>query len=95
MATYEFYDTECIDGYFAGTVYIYEDTNTRFILDFGYDIEFEKLSLSNCNNFSVNSCNEQYSLEEIQNVKNGNSHLLISEMKYYIRSHYPEYYNLK
>lgn len=42
----EFYDIENLDGYFSGTMYLFTE-NKRYILDFGYDIEFKKLKLMN------------------------------------------------
>ena len=38
----EFYDIENLDGYFSGTMYLMME-DKRYILDFGYDIEFRRL----------------------------------------------------
>lgn len=45
----EFYDTENLDGYFSGVLFLYTN-NKRYIFSFGYDIEFETIKLMNCNN---------------------------------------------
>ena len=95
MTNCEFFNTECIDGYFSGTIYLYEGNNKRYILDFGYDIEFEKPILGNCDNFLFNSNNEHYTIEEISDILTSNYYLLIEEFKYYIKFHYTNYYNLK
>ena len=39
----EFYDTENLDGYFSGVLYLYTN-NKRYIFSFGYDIEFETIT---------------------------------------------------
>ena len=44
MPKCEFYDTENLDGYFSGIMYLMVE-NKKYILDFGYDIEFGKLKL--------------------------------------------------
>ena len=43
----EFYDIEFLDGYFSGTLFLF-DRDQRIILDFGYDVEFKILTLQNC-----------------------------------------------
>ena len=71
----EFYDTENLDGYFSGVLYLYTN-NKRYIFSFGYDIEFETIKLMNCNNPIYNSYGDIYSNEEIADVYTENYYLL-------------------
>ena len=64
----EFYDIEFLDGYFSGTVFLF-DGKRRIILDFGYDVEFKTLTLQNCKNALYNSEFEYYTLEEIADFR--------------------------
>lgn len=76
----EFYDTENLDGYFSGVLFLYINYK-RYIFSFGYDIEFETIKLMNCNNPVYNSYGDTYSNEEIANVYTKNYYLLKNEMK--------------
>lgn len=76
----EFYDTENLDGYFSGVLFLYTN-NKRYILSFGYDIEFETIKLMNCNNIIYNSYGDIYSDEEIAEIYAENYDLLKIEMK--------------
>ena len=60
----EFYDIEFLDGYFSGTLFLF-DGERRIILDYGYDVEFKTLMLKNCNNSLYNSFCKYYTSEEI------------------------------
>lgn len=80
----EFYDTENLDGYFSGVLYLYVD-NKRYILSFGYDIEFGTLKLMNCNDLLYNSYKVIYSNEEIADIYTENYYLLINEIKQKIK----------
>ena len=61
---FKFYDEEFIDGYFSGTIYIF-DAETRVILDFGYDAEFRTLKLFDCKNPLYNSFVQNYEMDQI------------------------------
>ena len=56
----EFYDIENLDVYFSGTMYLMTE-DKRYILDFGYDIEFRRLKLINCNN-PIHNLNGEFEL---------------------------------
>lgn len=79
----EFYDIENLDGYFSGTMYLVTE-NKRYILDFGYDIEFRKLKLINCNNPIHNSYGEFYTSEELENMKMNYSDIILGEIHSYV-----------
>ena len=79
----EFYDIENIDGYFSGTIFLY-DNEKRYILDFGYDIEFSSLKLMNCTNPVYNSLEETYTLDEISEIYINNLALIRNEIINYI-----------
>lgn len=64
----EFQDIEYLDGYFSGTLYLYAE-NQRIVLDFGYDVEFESLSLQNCKNPLYNSFFQNYKPEQIADFR--------------------------
>ncbi len=77
----EFYDTENLDGYFSGVLYLYAN-NRRYIMSFGYDIEFGSLKLMNCKDQLYNSYEETYSQEEIADLYTKNYSLIKNEIKY-------------
>ena len=79
----EFYDIENLDGYFSGTMYLVTE-NKRYILDFGYDIEFRKLKLINSNNPIHNSYGEFYTSEELENVKMSYADIIFGEIYSYV-----------
>jgi len=79
----EFYDIENLDGYFSGTMYLFTE-NKRYILDFGYDIEFKKLKLMNCNNPIHNSYGEYYTSEQLENVKMYYADIIFAEIESYV-----------
>lgn len=79
----EFYDIENLYGYFSGTMYLVTE-NKRYILDFGYDIEFRKLKLINCNNPIHNSYGEFYTSEELENVKMSYADIIFGEIYSYV-----------
>lgn len=79
----EFYDMENLDGYFSGTMYLITE-NKRYILDFGYDIEFKRLKLINCNNPIHNSYGEYYTSEELENVKMYYGDIILGEIHNYV-----------
>ena len=83
MPKCEFYDTENLDGYFSGIMYLMVE-NKRYILDFGYDIEFGKLKLMNCNNPIYNSYGEYYTNEELENVKMIYADVILMEIRNYV-----------
>ena len=64
----EFYDIEFLDGYFSGTLFLF-DRDQRIILDFGYDVEFKILTLQNCKKTVYNSLFEYYTSEEIADFR--------------------------
>lgn len=64
MIDTKFYDIEFIDGYLSGMIFVF-DRKQRIILDFGYDVEFQTLTLQNCKNPVYNSFFEYYTSEEI------------------------------
>ena len=64
----EFYDIEFLDGYFSGTLFLF-DRDQRIILDFGYDVEFKILALLNCKKTVYNSLFEYYTSEEIADFR--------------------------
>lgn len=64
----EFYDIEFLDGYFSGTLFLF-DGKRRIILDFGYDVEFQTLTLQNCKSPVYNSFFEYYTSEEIADFR--------------------------
>lgn len=76
----EFYDIENLDGYFSGIMYIYVN-GRRYIVEFGYDIEFKKLKLMNCNNIMYNSMRERYSNDELADLYTQNYSKLINEIQ--------------
>lgn len=79
----EFYDVENMDGYFSGTMYLFVD-NKRYILDFGYDIEFKNLTLFNCSSLLYNSYKEHYTDDELENIKRYYSDVIFMEIYNYI-----------
>lgn len=79
----KFYDIENLDGYFSGTMYLITE-NKRYILDFGYDIEFRRLKLMNCNNPIRNSNGDYYTSEELENVKMYYSDIIFMEIQNYV-----------
>ena len=76
----EFYDTENLDGYFSGVLYLYTNSR-RYIMSFGYDIEFGSLKLMNCRDLLYNSYGETYSQEELTDLYMGNYSLIKNEIK--------------
>jgi len=64
----QFYDVEFLDGYFSGTFFLF-DKNERVVLDFGYDVEFEILTLQNCKNPLYNSFFQYYRSEQIADLQ--------------------------
>ena len=76
----EFYDTENLDGYFSGVLYLYTN-NRRYIMSFGYDIEFGSLKLMNCRDLLYNSYGEMYSQEEIADLYTENYSLIKNEIQ--------------
>lgn len=64
----EFYDIEFLDGYFSGSLFLF-DGKRRIILDFGYDVESQTLTLQNCKNPAYNSFFEYYTSEEIADFR--------------------------
>lgn len=83
MPKCEFYDTENLDGYFSSIMYLMVE-NKKYILDFGYDIEFAKLKLMNCNNPIYNSNGEYYTNEELENVKMIYADVILMEIRNYV-----------
>ena len=79
----EFYDIENLDVYFSGTMYLMTE-DKRYILDFGYDIEFRRLKLINCNNPIHNLNGEYYTSEELENVKMYYADIILGEIYNYI-----------
>lgn len=79
----EFYDTENLDGYFSGVLYLYTN-NRRYIMSFGYDIEFGSLKLMNCRDLLYNSYGEMYSQEEIADLYTENYSLIKNEIQHEI-----------
>lgn len=80
----EFYDTEFLDGYFSGVIYLYID-NRRYILSFGYDVEFESLKLMNCME-PMYYTGEKYTIEELSELYVDNMYLIINEIKNEIKN---------
>ena len=58
--------------------------NKRYILDFGYDREFKRLKLINCNNPIHNSYGEYYTSEELENVKMYYADIILGEIHNYV-----------
>ncbi len=87
MISINFFNQEFIDGYFSGTLCIY-DTGRRVILDFGYDAEFKQLQLRNCYNILYNSDMQLFEPYEIQNINNDYRSYIITEIQDYLLSQY-------
>ena len=82
----KFYNIEILDGYFSGVVYLFANER-RYVLNIGYDIEFDNLKLFNCNDLAYNSANEEYSVDQISDIYIDYGHLIKEEIKYYIDIH--------
>ena len=72
-----------MEGYFSGTMYLFVN-NKRYILDFGYDIEFKNLTLFNCSSLLYNSYKEYYTDDELENIKKYYSDVIFMEIYNYI-----------
>lgn len=81
----EFYNVEILDGYFSGVIYIYAD-NSRYVLDFGYDVEFKSLRLSNCSD-PLYCDGRTYTQDEIADIKTDNYYIIQSEINLYLATH--------
>ena len=81
MVSFEFHDLENIDGYFSGIIYICTEQE-RYILEFGYDIEFRSLKLLNSTNPLYNSDFLSYSGEQIADIRRDYSAWIIREIEY-------------
>lgn len=81
MATFDFYNLENIDGYFSGVIFIYAEQE-RYIVEFGYDIEFKQLKLMNCNDFLYNSDGISYDSDMIKRLEVQYSGLIIEEIQF-------------
>lgn len=79
----QFFDVEILDGYFSGVIHIMTE-NRRFILSFGYDIEFKKLTLFNCNNPMYDSEFIKYTPEEIEEIKEKYAYFIYPEIDSYL-----------
>ena len=75
MEKCEFDNIEVIDGYFSGVASIF-DNKKRYIVDISYDIEFEKLQISNCTDAMYNSNMEKYDIKELEELKIRNYYAL-------------------
>lgn len=84
MLKIEFYDLENMDGYFSGIIFI-QTIKERYILEFGYDIEFSQLKLLNCNNNLYNTEHVMYSQEKILEIREDYAGYIINEIKYRLR----------
>ena len=81
IVRFEFHDLENIDGYFSGVIYINTDKE-RYILEFGYDIEFKKLKLLNSTNIMYNSNCVSYDYEKLAEIKEDYGAWIIREIEY-------------
>jgi hypothetical protein len=82
----EFHDVEIIDGYFSGIAYIY-DGSKRYVVDIDYDFEFEKLRFRNCDNLLYCTGVDNYSSEELEELKNRNCYAIKQEILLYREIH--------
>ena len=87
MLEYKFYDLENIDGYFSGVIFIMVE-DKRYILNFGYDVEFQTLKLMNCNNTLYNSHFAHYSEDEIIKLERDYYDVILMEIKNYLHYNY-------
>lgn len=81
MIESKFFDLENIDGYFSGIISIPID-GKQYVLEFGFDIEFETLMIKQCMNpLYSNEFNILYSEDEMNDLKTIYRNLILNEIK--------------
>lgn len=81
MIESKFFDLENIDGYFSGIISIPID-GKQYVLEFGFDIEFETLMIKQCMNpLYSNEFNILYSEDEMNDLKTIYRNLILNEVK--------------
>ena len=61
----ELFDVEILDGFFSGIAVI-NNASEQIAVEVGYDIEYERLSLHNCDSVAYNPALSEYSDEELE-----------------------------
>lgn len=83
METVNLCELENIDGFFSGILYI-NNKDQRYVLEFGYDIEYKNLKLMNCTNSFYNAEGTVYTFEDLEKIRVDYLWLIIEEIKAYL-----------